>query len=133
MGRDLVTRRMRFNSSGLSELEQIQAHRKAFNKLSTLLALLGPAPETPRRESANVNVQRFEANNKLYTEFMQRNTHRDIDAMSRKGLLYEGGRSKERRPVFYFVARRLQADLIDIELLMYYVFRVSVDSYSSFT
>ena len=96
------------------------ANRKLFDNLSTLLAQLGPLPETARKEFSTMPGNKTAAD-QLYIEFMIRNEGRNVNALKEKRLFFEGGTSKYRRPVFYYIARRLNATSSDIELVMYWV------------
>ncbi|CAG8450213.1 2329_t:CDS:10 [Ambispora leptoticha] len=125
---NLITRRMKSSlnpsSSNVnvpSEIEQTQANKRAYDKLSTLLAKLGPPPETQKKEFTNISNQHFETNHQLFTDFMRRNSHRNLDYIKSKGLFYSYGFSKEKRPVFYYIARRLSSESTDMDLLMYHV------------
>ncbi|CAG8612074.1 12667_t:CDS:10, partial [Ambispora leptoticha] len=128
IGKDLITRRINpalnplsSNANVLSEIEQMQANKRAYDKLSTLLAKLGPPPETQKKEFTNINNQHFETNHHLFTDFMRKNSHRNLDYIKSTELFYIYGLSKEKRPVFYYIARRLSSESTDMELLMYLV------------
>ncbi|KAG9291425.1 hypothetical protein G9A89_021843 [Geosiphon pyriformis] len=123
MGRELVTRRVKSinPSNGLSEIDQTQANKRAYDKLSTLLAKLGPPSENQKKEFSSISNQHFETNHHLFSEFMRRYSNRNLESISSKGLFYGGGVSKEKRPVFYFIAHRLSAESTDMELLMYHI------------
>ncbi|CAJ0639691.1 4433_t:CDS:2, partial [Entrophospora sp. SA101] len=125
MSKDLQTRRIKSIVPGLStDPEKIQNKKKLWDKLSTLLAQLGTPPETPKKESSLYAYNHL-ANNHLFTEFMKRHSKRNVEAISSRKLFYEGGMSKGQRPVFYYIANRLEAEATDIELLFYYMFRIT--------
>ncbi|KAG9288022.1 hypothetical protein G9A89_017617 [Geosiphon pyriformis] len=121
MGRELVTRRAKSinPSNGISEIDQTQANKRAYDKLSTLLAKLGPPSEIQKHEFSSIN--NIETNNHLFSNFMRRYSNQNLESISSKGLFYAGGVSKEKRPVFYFIAHRLSAESTDMELLMYHI------------
>ncbi|CAG8444039.1 5054_t:CDS:10 [Acaulospora morrowiae] len=119
MGRDLQTRRLMYGLAG--NLDNEQAIKQAWDKISTLLAQLGPPPETSKKEIMSVTSQSFANNNHFFQEFMRRNINRATEPIVSKEIFYEGGPSKARRPVFYYIARRLEAEATDMELLMYHV------------
>jgi neurofibromin 1 len=75
------------------ELYQAAAKR-AYEKLSTILAQLGPPPDVPQPESVLPSGTRFGAANEFFREFMQRNAHRNVDSIRSKRIFYEGGVSK---------------------------------------
>ncbi|RKP27599.1 hypothetical protein SYNPS1DRAFT_26753, partial [Syncephalis pseudoplumigaleata] len=107
-------------SAADQELYQAAAKR-AYEKLSTILAQLGPPPDVPQSEPALPSGSRFGAANELFREFMQRNAHRNVDSIRSKRIFYEGGVSKAKNPVFYFIARRLIIEMTDMELFIYFV------------
>ncbi|CAJ0889042.1 14442_t:CDS:2, partial [Entrophospora sp. SA101] len=128
MSKDLQTRRIKSIVPGLStDPEKIQNKKKLWDKLSTLLAQLGTPPETPKKESSLYAYNHL-ANNHLFTEFMKRHSKRNVEAISSRKLFYEGGMSKGQRPVFYYIANRLEAEATDIELLFYYIASVNTES-----
>jgi len=100
------------------------ATKRSFDTLSTLLAQLGPPPERHRRDVVPVTLNTA-PNIHQYHEFMRKNRGRGNDNILKDTVFYEGGLSKERRPVFYFVMRKLSLDNLDLETVMYRVFLVS--------
>ncbi|ORY04201.1 hypothetical protein K493DRAFT_311429 [Basidiobolus meristosporus CBS 931.73] len=133
IGRDLSTRKQSkpfliapntglvANGSVNSDLEKPQStSKKAHEKLSTVLAQLGPPPDVPRVERSSFD-SKIGASNEMFREFMQRNGYRNTEPIKSKRLFYEGGLSKERRPVLYLILRRVIADAIDMELLILHI------------
>lgn len=108
------------------DADSAQGWKKSFDKFSTLLAQLGRPPEIPQSDTSVARTYTHGASNQLYTEFMRRNSHRNIDPVSSKNIFFEGGVSKAGRPVFYFITRNVSADSIDFELLIYHVLQVSL-------
>ncbi|CAG8773738.1 25140_t:CDS:2, partial [Racocetra persica] len=98
-----------------------QANKATLDRIATLLAQLGPPMETQKKEFFNVSVQSFAPNNHLFLEFMKKNANKSTESIINKNIFYEGGLSLQRRPVFYYIARRLDAEATDIDLLMYHV------------
>ncbi|KAI9310474.1 hypothetical protein BX666DRAFT_2126182 [Dichotomocladium elegans] len=117
IARDLTARRMRhFNNE-----KSIADSKAVFDNLAKLLAQLGRPPEISKKEFGAMRSYRYAAANQLYAEFMRRNSHRSVDAIVSKNIFYEGGVSRNRRPVFYLILRNIIADSIDFELLTYYI------------
>ncbi|KAJ1927924.1 Ras GTPase activating protein ira2 [Tieghemiomyces parasiticus] len=110
------------NGNPSTELDRLTQSRKQYDLLCTLLSQLGKPPEVGTGELVLAAVKGG-ASTELYREFMQRNAHRGTDPIKLKKLFYEGGPSKEKRPVVYFIARRLIADATDMDLLMLHVFQ----------
>ncbi|KAJ1987203.1 Ras GTPase activating protein ira2 [Dimargaris cristalligena] len=109
-------------SAANTELERLTKSRKLYDQLCTLLSQLGKPPEVVKSENVIAAVKGG-ASTELYREFMLRNSHRNADQIKAKKLFYEGGVSKEKRPVVYFIARRLITDATDMDLLMLHVFQ----------
>ncbi|KAF0455119.1 gtpase-activator protein for ras-like gtpase [Gigaspora margarita] len=118
MYKELQNRRSK--SLGQPNDESAQANKATLDRIATLLAQLGPPMETQKKEFFSVNVQSSAPNNLFFLEFMKKNSHRGTEMISGKKIFYEGGLSLQRRPVFYYIARRLDAEATDIELLIYY-------------
>jgi len=120
MSKDLTMK----TSAELEEDKTYLSTKRSFDTLSTLLAQLGPPPERHRRDVVPV-TSNAAPNIHQYHEFMRKNRGRAIDDLLKDGVFYEGGLSKERRPVFYFVMRKLSLDNVDLETVMYRIFLVS--------
>ncbi|CAI2172941.1 5991_t:CDS:10 [Funneliformis geosporum] len=103
--------------------DQAQASKKTWDKITTLLAQLGPPTESQMKEFSNIGNNHFETNNQLFKEFMIRHKNRSIESIVSKGVFYDGGISKEKRRVFFLILRRLDAEATDMELLMYHVLK----------
>ncbi|KAG0047826.1 Ras GTPase activating protein ira2 [Gryganskiella cystojenkinii] len=116
MSKDLTMK----TSAELEEDKTYLSTKRSFDTLSTLLAQLGPPPERHRRDVVPVTFNT--PNIHQYHEFMRKNRGRAIDDLLKDGVFYEGGLSKERRPVFYFVMRKLSLDNVDLETVMYRIF-----------
>ncbi|CAG8517845.1 8557_t:CDS:10 [Diversispora eburnea] len=122
MSRSLQTRRLKSNLPGNTDNEQVKANKLAWDRISTLLAQLGPPSETPKKEFLSTTSHSFVNNNHLYLEFMRRNANRMTENHNiLKDIFYEGGNSKANRPVFYYIAHRLQSEATDMDLLMYHI------------
>ncbi|KAG0375555.1 MAG: hypothetical protein J3R72DRAFT_528012 [Linnemannia gamsii] len=117
MSKDLTMK----TSQELEEDKTYLATKRSFDTLSTLLAQLGPPPERHRRDIVPVTLNTAPAIHQ-YHEFMRKNRTRGSDNILKDSVFYEGGLSKERRPVFYFVMRKLSLDNVDLETIMYRVF-----------
>ncbi|KAG0221205.1 Ras GTPase activating protein ira2 [Mortierella sp. GBA43] len=117
MSKDLTMK----TSTDLEDDKAYLATKRSFDTLSTLLAQLGPPPERHRRDVVPITLTTT-PNIHQYHEFMRKNRGRTIDNLLKDGVFYEGGLSKERRPVFYFVMRKLSLDNVDLETMMYRVF-----------
>ncbi|CAG8574310.1 8733_t:CDS:10, partial [Diversispora eburnea] len=123
MAKDLQFRRVKsLNPSISGNVASDQTHdKKAWDKISTLLAQLGPPTETQKKHFSMTSNYHSKTNHHMFIEFMRRNSTRNAEFITSKGVFYESGVSKEKRPVFYAILRRLEADSTDMELLMYHV------------
>lgn len=124
ISRELATRRLR----QITDQENAAVWKRQFDRFSNLLAQLGRPPEVSKQEFSGLRSYTFAAANQLYAEFMRRNSHRSVDSIISKNIFYEGGVSKQNRPVFYLIARNIIADSIDFELLVYHILQVSINS-----
>ncbi|KAF9922254.1 Ras GTPase activating protein ira2 [Linnemannia zychae] len=113
MSKDLTMK----TSQELEDDKTYLTTKRSFDTLSTLLAQLGPPPERHRRDIVPVTL-----NIHQYHDFMRKNRVRGSENILKDSIFYEGGLSKERRPVYYFVMRKLSFDNIDLETIMYRVF-----------
>lgn len=95
--------------------------RKHFDTLSTLLAQLGPPPESSKKSYDSDNIKT--SSNHIYAEFMIRNEHRKVTHLENMNFFYQGGISKSKRAVFYFVPGALNLSSVDIELAIYFILK----------
>lgn len=95
---------------------QLNSIRKVLDTLTTLLGQLGPPAESSRREIVSVGKS---ISNQLYNEFMARHSSRNVDAVKEMKIFYDGGTSKDRQQLFYYIARRVQSNSLDFELVIY--------------
>ncbi|CAG8637906.1 2796_t:CDS:10, partial [Cetraspora pellucida] len=123
MYKELQNRRSKSFGQPNDELAQATAlaNQATLDRIATLLAQLGLPMESQKKESFNVSVQSFAPNNHFFLEFMKRNALKSTESIINKNIFYEGGLSLQRRPVFYYIARRLDVEATDIELLTYHV------------
>ncbi|KAG1079716.1 hypothetical protein G6F42_023642 [Rhizopus arrhizus] len=121
ISRDLSVRRARSSTDNQKLLEW----KRTMDKLSNLLAQLGPPSELANSELNTTRNYALVNGNNFYSEFMRRNKHRDLSYISSLNAFYQGGVSKGGRPVFYMIARNVVGENFDYELLIYYMLRVS--------
>ncbi|KAL7314719.1 hypothetical protein PS15m_006255 [Mucor circinelloides] len=120
ISRDLSVRRARSSTDNQKLLEW----KRTMDKLSNLLAQLGPPSELANSELNTARNYALVNGNNFYSEFMRRNKHRDLSYISSLNAFYQGGVSKGGRPVFYMIARNVVGENFDYELLIYYMLRV---------
>ncbi|KAI8972992.1 hypothetical protein BDB01DRAFT_839035 [Pilobolus umbonatus] len=118
--RELATRKVR----QLPDAESSSAWKRQFDRFSNLMAQLGRPPEVTKQEHISLRSYTFAAANQFYAEFMRRNSHRSVESLVSKNIFYEGGVSKNNRPVFYYIARNVLADNVDFELLVYLILQI---------
>ncbi|KAI9294940.1 hypothetical protein K502DRAFT_360889 [Neoconidiobolus thromboides FSU 785] len=135
MGRDIATHKLytafpitqRIIDPTLFERKKAES-KHAYYRLTILLAQLGN-PEKQEKKKIGVPAPSAKSGEQAYKDFMTKNRNRDITSIAERKIFYEGGLSKERRPVFYFIARRLIAEAIDFDLLMVQIF-LSLEKYA---
>jgi len=103
---------------------EIRSMKKTFEQFTSLINQLGPPPEINEIQTASTYINKTGVISQLFIEFLQRNEHKNVDAVKDSKVFYEGGISKERNTVFYLIARRIPIENDDIELLLYYFFTV---------
>ena len=126
MSRDLTGRKI--TRTSVSDTQSLLVWKKTLDRLSTLLAQLGRPSDVPTSELSFARNYAVANSNHHYSEFMRRNAHRDISAISAANGFYLGGRSRGGRPVFYMISRVVDSENVDFELLVYYMLRVSGDT-----
>jgi hypothetical protein len=110
--------------------------KKLFAQLTELLALLGQPPDAGRlAQSANASTGASAASGNInpkaslnvhYIEFINRvqakkGKSKGVEELRAKNCLYQRGISNERRPVVYYVARRVTPDSFDMDLFLYFL------------
>ncbi|CAO3591302.1 unnamed protein product [Absidia cylindrospora] len=95
-------------------------------EFSMLLIQLGPPSEAMRHmENFSLQTQHVTKDkSRKYSEFMQRNANRNTDTIASNNICYAGGSSLTGHCVIYFILRRVRAEEIEMELLMYHIFQV---------
>ena len=104
---------------------------RPFDLLNTLLAQLGPPPERLAQSKASIQGSKVTSTHQLFHEFMRRNESRNVDAVKSQRVFYTEGVSKERRPVYYFIARKYVAGQMDEEMLLVHAFQTLKPALSS--
>ncbi|KAI8981655.1 hypothetical protein BDF20DRAFT_955314 [Mycotypha africana] len=121
ISRDLSVRRARTST----DTQKLLEWKRTMDKLSNLLAQLGPPSELSQNDfNTGRNYAFLTSNNNFYREFIKRNKHRDLSHISSMNIFYKGGNSKGGRPVFYLITRNAAGENVDFELLIYYMLRV---------
>lgn len=121
ISRDLSVRRARSST----DTQKLLEWKRTMDKLSNLLAQLGPPSELANSELNTTRNYALVNGNNFYSEFMRRNKHRDLSHISSLNVFYQGGVSKGGRPVFYMITRNVIGENFDYELLIYYMLRVT--------
>lgn len=123
MSRDLASRKVK----GGIDTQMLLERKKTLDRLSNLLAQLGRPTDVAQTETILSRNYAITNNNHHYSEFIRRNCHRDLSAISSLNIFYCRGTSRGGRPVFYFVTRYIETESFDFELLIYYMLRVNMN------
>lgn len=107
-----------------SNTQSVLHFQKALDSFSAILAQLGRPSEIPNMGLLFARNYTVVVNNPYFTEFIRRNTHRDLSPISTTNVFYLGGKSKEGKPVFYMFMRAIDNEDMDFELFIYYLLRV---------
>ncbi|KAG0178831.1 Ras GTPase activating protein ira2 [Apophysomyces sp. BC1021] len=120
MSRDLAGRKVK----GSNDTQALLERKKTLDQLSNLLAQLGRPADSSQQEPLLPRNYAISNGNQFYNEFIRRNSHRDLTAISAMNIFYRGGVSRVGRPVFYMICRNVTGENFDYELLTYYMLRV---------
>eukprot|EP00004_Rigifila_ramosa_P014923 TRINITY_DN3435_c0_g1_i1.p1 TRINITY_DN3435_c0_g1~~TRINITY_DN3435_c0_g1_i1.p1 ORF type:complete len:2607 (+),score=602.20 TRINITY_DN3435_c0_g1_i1:1-7821(+) len=99
-----------------------------FDKLKDLLEVLGAPPELATKEDTT-RVSRADtlANSEFSTvlleDYLERNSGRNVEDIRQAEIFYQKGVSKAKRPVLYFIARRVKPHT-DRESLLFFVLKM---------
>ncbi|KAJ3192593.1 Neurofibromin 1 [Irineochytrium annulatum] len=124
--------------------ENTALRKRRFRELSTLIAQLGPAPEMARLRQALISKESHGKGRRMswlftssatdsaqaLTEFMTRVQQRSgsdkaLEVLRERNIFFASGRSKDRIPVLYFIARKVQPDSIDMDLVLFHMLTVA--------
>ncbi|KAJ9061115.1 Ras GTPase activating protein ira2 [Entomophthora muscae] len=97
-----------------------EAAKQSHYKLTILLAQLGTPENKGKKKEGAAATKTAEQS---YKEFMSKSGKLNVGALREKKIFYEGKNSKEKRPVFYFIARLIIADIQDMEMFLSLVFQ----------
>ncbi|KAJ1918867.1 Ras GTPase activating protein ira2 [Mycoemilia scoparia] len=123
------------NESDSSSLFSIKKHdlmakpghnpqtQKIFDQLFYIMQQLGPPPTNPAKDASNL-AKAAEASNSLFYDVLKRDAHKSTEAIVKKKIFYVGGPSRDKRPILYIIARRLQAQAIDMDMVMLHLLRL---------
>ncbi|KAI8335906.1 hypothetical protein BC941DRAFT_429713 [Chlamydoabsidia padenii] len=126
ISRDLSGRRAR-SYGGYNVVRQpISGQWKlTLDKLTKVLAELG-RPGAPIQEDAPTflkNTHAVSRSNHDFSEFMRRNSHRDVSSIKSLNCIYQGGVSRVGNPTFYVIAHLITPD-VDFESLVFYLLSI---------
>ncbi|KYR01829.1 hypothetical protein DLAC_01846 [Tieghemostelium lacteum] len=105
------------------------------DRLISILQRLGPPPDLQETKKKGTLVgrstqQNAKTSSNFYEDFMRRFANLNTDAIKQKKIFYKHGVTKEKHPVFYYIARRFESN-IDMEHLLYHILKTVQDSIRS--
>ncbi|KAJ2617135.1 Ras GTPase activating protein ira2 [Coemansia sp. RSA 1365] len=106
------------------------ATENLFTQVSYLMRQLGPPPAAAAEQMHSKIAAVVEKSSaaaggeEMFHEILRRDSGRSTDAIAKKAIIYIGGLSREKRPVVYVIARRMQMHYLDMDLVMLHVLRV---------
>ncbi|KAJ1650584.1 Ras GTPase activating protein ira2, partial [Coemansia sp. RSA 25] len=115
-------------SAKAAEAGEITSTENLFTQLSYVMRQLGPpaAPVEPMQSKIIPNVT--EANSgsgeDMFYDILRRDANRSTDAIAKKAIIYLGGVSREKRPVIYVIARRMQMQYLDMDAVLLHTLRL---------
>ena len=119
-------------SRSLDKMTKAWTHASSSNldRLTSILAQLGPPPELPTA-TKNVQVKQNIMNNAdksnlHFEKFMQKMTGKNTSPIVNMEVYYQSGKTKKGIPVFYYIARNYKASGSGMEdLLMYHMLQTT--------
>eukprot|EP01102_Stenamoeba_stenopodia_P013588 TRINITY_DN4434_c0_g1_i2.p1 TRINITY_DN4434_c0_g1~~TRINITY_DN4434_c0_g1_i2.p1 ORF type:complete len:1185 (-),score=326.97 TRINITY_DN4434_c0_g1_i2:1010-4282(-) len=114
----------RILSTNRTNEKDAKGRSSTLDKLKNLLAQLGPPPEPNKQTSLarSTAISKDEGTSAQFEKFMKNLAHRNTDSIKEKNIFYQQGFTKEKYPVFYYIARNFKQD-VDPELIIYYVLK----------
>jgi neurofibromin 1 len=118
----------------LTSADSKQKGSHAFLSLTSVLAQLGPAAEPSKKNAgafgaapgASAAASKGKGNNNLHAEFMAEMAKLDVSALVAKKIFYKQGVTKDKQPVFYYIARRLDKQdkaFAQLDTLLYHILK----------
>ncbi|KAJ2481254.1 Ras GTPase activating protein ira2 [Coemansia sp. RSA 2320] len=117
---------------------EVSASQNLFTQLSYVMRQVGPPAAAAATADANAAggaaASRMVAEagggnggssgEELFHEILRRDAHRSTDAIAKKAIIYVGGVSREKRPVVYVIARRMQMQYLDMDAVLLHTLRL---------
>eukprot|EP01132_Coremiostelium_polycephalum_P003622 gene3622-4511_t len=138
---DIIVLHQHFNS-GLEKITKylttVLKQKEVADRLTSILQRLGPPPdlqETNKKKGNSVLVSRStqqsaKSSSNFFEDFMRRFSTLNTEPIKQKKIFFKHGVSKEKHPVFYYIARRFESN-IDMEHLLYHILKTAQDSFRS--
>ncbi|KAJ2388253.1 Ras GTPase activating protein ira2, partial [Coemansia sp. RSA 2603] len=109
---------------------EVTATENLFTQVSYVMRQLGPlaAPVEVTMSKMAAAVEAGSNNNigseEMFNDILRRDVGRNTDSIAKKAIVYIGGVSREKRPVVYVIARRMQMQYLDMDLVMLHILRL---------
>ncbi|KAJ2052417.1 hypothetical protein H4S04_001354 [Coemansia sp. S16] len=111
-----------------AETGEITTTENLFTQLSYVMRQLGPpaAPVEPMQSKIIPTVAETGSGTgeDMFYEILRRDANRSTDAIAKKAIIYLGGVSREKRPVIYVIARRMQMQYLDMDAVLLHTLRL---------
>eukprot|EP01090_Pellita_catalonica_P017046 TRINITY_DN5062_c0_g4_i1.p1 TRINITY_DN5062_c0_g4~~TRINITY_DN5062_c0_g4_i1.p1 ORF type:complete len:2520 (+),score=346.34 TRINITY_DN5062_c0_g4_i1:70-7629(+) len=90
----------------LTSVDARERGSDTYLRLTIILSQLGQASEPTAKKKFGATTFTAGKTNKTTTEFMRLGAHLDISSIVKKKIFFKQGLTKDKRPVYYFIARR---------------------------
>eukprot|EP01133_Synstelium_polycarpum_P017457 gene17457-20830_t len=111
----------------LSEMGQ----KVVAERLTQILQRLGAPPDIDRKKAGAARAHHIapasKATSNFYEDFMRRFRDLNTDVLKQKKIFYKQGLTRDKLPVFYYIARRYEATM-DMEHLLFHILKTIQDS-----
>ncbi|KAJ2813082.1 Ras GTPase activating protein ira2, partial [Coemansia furcata] len=115
-------------SAKVAEAGEITSTENLFTQLSYVMRQLGPpaAPIEPMQSKIipTVTETSTSSGEDMFYDILRRDANRSTDAIAKKAIIYLGGVSREKRPVIYVIARRMQMQYLDMDSVLLHTLRL---------
>ncbi|KAI9282283.1 hypothetical protein BY458DRAFT_429071 [Sporodiniella umbellata] len=101
--------------------EYLSKWKREFDRFANILAQLGRPPKISNKDTPSAKKIIYTNSSKFYTDFMKKNSQKNVDSLVSSNIIYEGGVSKAGRRIVYMIMRNIEVDKLDLELLIYHM------------
>ena len=110
---------------------EVEGQKSIYDRFQTVMQQLGKPAEVSKEQKTSrsiVSITPKAKKDDMFSNFMKRFESGQgkalLEEVRKKEVFYEGGRTKEAHPVFYFIASRYAPKFIGCDSLLYYALKI---------